>query len=95
MAKEKPIELTGEVVEVKPNAMFTVEVDIGDSTHRLLATLSGKMRVNLIRVLLGDTVKVDVSPYDLSRGRIIFREGVGFNSPDKNKNKNKNNKKKG
>lgn len=75
MAKEKSIELTGEVVEVRPNAMFVVKTTVGDKSHKLLATLSGKMRVNLIRVLLGDTVKVEVSPYDLNRGRIVFRDG--------------------
>jgi len=74
MAKEKPIELTGKVVELRPNCMFVVEVENGGNKHRILATLCGKIRLNLIRVLLGDTVKVEVSPYDLTRGRIVFRD---------------------
>jgi len=75
MAKEKPIEMTGTVVEAKPNASFIVEVEVTDNEPlRVLATLSGKMRMHFIRVLLGDTVKVEVSPYDLTRGRITFRD---------------------
>ena len=71
MAKEKPIEVNGIVVEVKPNAMFTVELENG---YKVLATASGKMRMNFIRILLGDKVKLEMSPYDLNRGRIIFRQ---------------------
>ena len=76
MAKEKPIELTGTVVEAKPGTVFIVEVKAAEWQQplRVLAKLSGKMRENHIRVLLGDTVKVEVSAYDLTRGRITFRE---------------------
>jgi translation initiation factor IF-1 len=64
------IELEGTVVEALPNTQFTVELDNG---HRLLAYLSGKMRKHYIRILLGDRVKVEVTPYDMTRGRIVFR----------------------
>jgi translation initiation factor IF-1 len=69
VAKEKPIELKGTVVDTKPNA-FIVEVNNG---HKVLATLSGKIRMNFIKIVPGDNVTVEVSPYDLSRGRITFR----------------------
>ena len=71
MAKEESIELEGTVVEALPNARFRVEVDNG---HRILAHVSGKMRKYYIRILPGDKVKVEVSPYDLTRGRITYRE---------------------
>jgi translation initiation factor IF-1 len=64
------IELEGTVVEALPNTQFTVELDSG---HKLLAYLSGKMRKHYIRILLGDRVKVEVTPYDMTRGRIVFR----------------------
>ncbi len=67
---EEKIELEGTVVEALPNTHFTVELDNG---HRLLAYLSGKMRKHYIRILLGDRVKVEVTPYDMNRGRIVFR----------------------
>lgn len=70
MAKEDAIEVEGIVVEPLPNAMFRVELENG---HRILAHISGKMRMNFIRILSGDKVKVELSPYDLSRGRIIYR----------------------
>jgi len=70
MAKQDAIELEGRVVEVLPNATFRVEIENG---HTVLATLGGKMRQHRIRVLAGDLVKVEVSPYDLSRGRITYR----------------------
>jgi translation initiation factor IF-1 len=70
MAKQDAIELEGTVVEVLPNATFRVEIENG---HNVLATLGGKMRQHRIRVLAGDLVKVEVSPYDLSRGRITYR----------------------
>lgn len=70
MPKEEAIELEGTVVEPLPNAMFRVELDNG---HKVLAHISGKMRMNYIRILRGDRVKVELSPYDLSRGRITFR----------------------
>jgi len=68
--KEDAIVLEGTVVEPLPNAMFRVELDNG---HKVLAHVSGKMRMNLIRILPGDKVKVELSPYDLSRGRITYR----------------------
>ena len=67
MAKEEVIEVTGKVTETLPNAMFRVELDNG---HKVLAHISGKMRMHYIRILPGDTVTVQLSPYDLSRGRI-------------------------
>jgi translation initiation factor IF-1 len=67
---EDKIELEGTVVEALPNTQFQVQLDNG---HRLLAYLSGKMRKHYIRILLGDRVKVEVTPYDMNRGRIIFR----------------------
>jgi len=70
MAKEQAIEVEGTVVEALPNAMFRVELKNG---HRVLAHISGKMRMHFIRILPGDTVKVELSPYDLSRGRITYR----------------------
>lgn len=71
MAKEDIIEMSGEVVEKLPNAMFTVKLENG---HELLCTISGKMRKYYIRILPGDKVAVEISPYDLSRGRISYRE---------------------
>ena len=68
--KEEPIEVDGTVIETLPNASFRVELDNG---HRILAHISGKMRMNFIRILPGDKVKVELSPYDLTRGRITFR----------------------
>ena len=70
MAKEKAIEVEGMVVAALPNAMFQVEMDNG---HRVLAHLSGRMRKNYIRVLLGDRVSLELSPYDLTQGRITYR----------------------
>ncbi|ADI02954.1 MAG TPA: translation initiation factor IF-1 [Syntrophothermus lipocalidus] len=70
MAKEDVIEVEGKVVESLPNAMFRVELDNG---HKVLAHISGKMRMNFIRILPGDRVMVELSPYDLNRGRIIYR----------------------
>ncbi|WP_029551202.1 translation initiation factor IF-1 [Thermocrinis jamiesonii] len=69
--KEKGIVLEGTVEEALPNAMFRVRLDTG---HQVLAHVSGKMRVHFIRILPGDRVKVELSPYDLTRGRIIYRE---------------------
>lgn len=71
MAKEESIELEGTVVEALPNARFRVEVENG---HKILAHVSGKMRKYYIRILPGDRVRVEVSPYDLTRGRITYRE---------------------
>ncbi|MCL1910691.1 MAG: translation initiation factor IF-1 [Leptospirales bacterium] len=70
MAKEEPIEVEGTVVEPLPNAMFRVKLDNG---HLVLAHISGKMRMHYIRILSGDKVTVELSPYDLKRGRIIYR----------------------
>ena len=69
--KEEPIVVDGKVFETLPNAMFRVVLANG---HRVLAHVSGKMRMNFIRILPGDTVIVELSPYDLTRGRIIRRE---------------------
>ncbi len=68
--KEEKIEVEGDVLEALPSTMFRVQVDGG---HHVLAKISGKMRKNYIRILPGDRVKVELSPYDLSRGRITFR----------------------
>ena len=70
MAKEKPIEVDGEIKETLPNAMFKVVLDNG---HEILAHVSGKMRMHYIKILPGDKVKLEMSPYDLSKGRIVFR----------------------
>jgi translation initiation factor IF-1 len=71
MAKDDVIEVEGIVIEPLPNAMFRVQLSNG---HKILAHISGKMRMNFIKILPGDKVKVELSPYDLTRGRIIFRE---------------------
>ncbi len=71
MSKEDAIEVTGTVVETLPDAKFRVELDNG---HRVLAHISGKMRLHFIKILPGDKVTVELSPYDLNRGRIIYRE---------------------
>lgn len=70
MAKDDVIELQGTVVEALPNAVFQVELENG---HKILAHISGKLRMNFIRILPGDKVTVELSPYDLTRGRIIWR----------------------
>lgn len=70
MAKEDLIELEGKVVETLPNTTFKVELQNG---HQILATISGKLRMNYIKILTGDKVKVEMSPYDLNRGRITWR----------------------
>jgi translation initiation factor IF-1 len=70
MSKEEPIEVEGVVTETLPNAMFRVKLENG---HIVLAHISGKMRMHYIRILPGDKVTVELSPYDLSRGRIIYR----------------------
>ena len=70
MPKKEAIEVEGTVVEALPNAMFRVELANG---HRVLAHISGKMRLHFIRILPGDKVLVDLSPYDLSRGRVTYR----------------------
>ena len=70
MAKEEPIKVEGVVLEILPNAMFKVELE---NKHRVLAHISGKMRMHFIKILPGDKVTVELSPYDLSRGRITYR----------------------
>ncbi|MBD3265044.1 translation initiation factor IF-1 [bacterium] len=71
MAKKDVIEVKGKIIETLPNAMFRVELENG---HKVLAHISGKMRMHYIRILPGDTVTVELSPYDLSRGRITYRQ---------------------
>ena len=71
MAKEDVLELEGTVVENLPNAMFKVELENG---HQVLAHISGKLRMNFIKILPGDKVTLELSPYDLSKGRIIWRD---------------------
>ena len=71
MSKEELLELTGEVVEKLPNAMFRVELE---NKHVVLAHISGKLRMNFIRILPGDKVTIELSPYDLDKGRIIWRD---------------------
>ena len=70
MAKEELIEVEGTILEALPNAMFRVQLDNG---HKVLAHISGKIRMHFIRILPGDRVKVELSPYDLNRGRITYR----------------------
>jgi len=74
MAKEEAIEVEGKIIEPLPNAMFRVELDNG---HKVLAHISGKMRMHYIKILPGDRVTIELSPYDLSRGRITFRAKGG------------------
>ncbi len=71
MTKEDAIEVVGKVLETLPNAMFRVQLENG---HKVLAHISGKMRMHYIKILPGDSVKVELSPYDLARGRIVYRE---------------------
>ena len=71
MAKEEQIEVEGTVIETLPNALFRVEIEGG---HKVLAHISGKMRMHYIKILPGDKVRVQLSPYDLTRGRIVYRE---------------------
>lgn len=71
MSKEDVIEVEGRVVEALPNTMFKVELENG---HQILAHISGKLRMNYIKILPGDKVKIELSPYDLTRGRITWRD---------------------
>ena len=71
MSKSDVIEITGKVLEKLPNAMFQVELENG---HQVLAHISGKLRMNYIRILPGDKVTIELSPYDLAKGRIIWRD---------------------
>ncbi len=70
MAKDDVLELEGKVIEALPNTQFMVELENG---HKILAHISGKLRMNFIKILPGDKVTVELSPYDLTRGRIIWR----------------------
>lgn len=70
MAKQGPITIDGTITETLPNAMFRVKLDNG---HEIIAVISGKMRMNYIRILVGDKVTIEMSPYDLTKGRIIYR----------------------
>jgi len=78
MAKEDQIEMEGTVVDVLPNTMFRVQLENG---HVVIAHISGKMRKNYIRILKGDKVSVQLTPYDLSKGRITFRSRGGESKP--------------
>lgn len=78
MSKEDQIEMEGTVVETLPNTMFRVELENG---HVVIAHISGKMRKNYIRILKGDKVTVQLTPYDLTKGRITFRSRDGKSSP--------------
>lgn len=78
MAKEELIEFEGSVTEVLPNAMFRVKLENG---HEIIGHTSGRMRKNRIRVLLGDKVTVEMTPYDLSKGRVIHRHKEGVPRP--------------
>lgn len=71
MAKEDHIEMTGTIIETLPNTMFRVKLENG---HIIIAHISGRMRKNYIRILTGDTVRVELTPYDLTKGRITFRD---------------------
>ena len=94
MAKEQAIQVEGVIKETLPNAMFRVEVEIGDNKHEVLAHVSGKMRMHFIKILPGDIVKLEISPYDLTRGRITYRErNAGGAKPTTNKNNPKRNNK--
>ncbi len=70
MAKEEPIQMTGQVIEALPNAMFRVELE---NEHEIICHVSGKIRMHYIRILPGDKVAVELSPYDLTKGRITYR----------------------
>jgi translation initiation factor IF-1 len=73
MAKRDAIEVEGTVTESLPNAVFRVEIDAPDGKHLVLAHLSGKVKMNFVRIVPGDRVRVELSPYDLTKGRITWR----------------------
>lgn len=79
MSKEEQIEMEGTVIDALPNTMFRVQLD--ESGHIVLAHISGKMRKNYIRILKGDKVTVEMTPYDLAKGRITFRHKEGGSRP--------------
>lgn len=74
MATEDALQIEAIVTQALPNAMFRVEATVGENKHVVLATVSGKMRKNFIRILPGDKVTVELSPYDLKKGRIVYRQ---------------------
>ena len=74
LAKADAIQMEATVLKALPNAMFLVEADVGNAKHEVLAHVSGRMRKHFIRILPGDRVTVEVSPYDLKRGRIVYRQ---------------------
>lgn len=74
LATSETIQFDARVIKALPNAQFLVEADAGGAKHEVLAHISGKMRKNFIRIVPGDVVTVEVSPYDLSRGRIVYRQ---------------------
>ena len=74
MPKEQAIQVEGIIKETLPNAMFRVEVEMGENVHEVLAHVSGKMRMHFIKILPGDVVTLEMSPYDLSRARIVYRK---------------------
>lgn len=74
MAQSDSIQFDAKVLKALPNAQFLVEADAGGTKHEILAHISGRMRKNFIRIVPGDTVTIEVSPYDLSKGRIIYRQ---------------------
>lgn len=84
MAKEDQIEMEGTVIDTLPNTMFRVQLENG---HVVIAHISGKMRKNYIRILKGDKVTVQLTPYDLTKGRISFRSRDGKSSPQSNTDK--------
>lgn len=73
-ANDDAIQMEAVVIKALPNAMFLVQADVGQTKHEVLAHVSGKMRKNFIRILPGDRVTVELSPYDLKRGRIVYRQ---------------------
>jgi len=77
--KQEKIKIDGEVLETLPNAFFRVKLDNG---HEILGHLSGKMRMNFIKILPGDKVSVEMTPYDLTKGRITYRHKAGQQAPD-------------
>lgn len=79
MPKEEIIEFKGKVLELLPNATFRIELE---NNHQIIAYTSGKMRKNRIRVLVGDDVTVEMTPYDLTKGRVTHRHKAGFQAPD-------------
>ena len=74
MAKTEPIEMEAKVLEALPNAMFRLELQMGDKTHQVIGHISGRMRKHYIRILPGDRVLVQLSPYDLNKARIVYRQ---------------------